>query len=208
MFNIIFKGKYKDEKQLIENSKLQKNSVMFKEESNVTQAFISGLKFAIPISAIIIILFLIIVKLNNLKLQYSVLHFGISSVLIMPLMYIHEFIHALTYPIKSIKYIYSKPEEMALFVYCNAVVSKIRFVFICLMPTILLTIIPSIFAMVFINSINIQFSIDIIYIAIAMCIGALGDFTNVYNTLKQVPKHSRVFNYGYHSYWIKNTSQD
>ena len=32
MLNIKYKGKYKDEKQLIENSKLYENATMFKEE--------------------------------------------------------------------------------------------------------------------------------------------------------------------------------
>lgn len=30
----------------------------------------------------------------------------------------------------------------------------------------------------------------------------IGDYLNVYLTIKQVPKNVLVQNYGYHSYWI------
>lgn len=202
MFNIKFKGKYKNEKQLIENSKLYKNATMFEEEKTVTEAFKSGIKFALPGALLMIIIFIAVIAINHVKLNYNMLHLIISSASLMPLLYVHEIIHALTYPAKERKDIYSKPQEMALFVYSNAIVTKKRFITICLMPTLVLGIIPFIIVMLLINIIPITFVIDITYISIAMFISALGDFTNAYNAFKQVPKNGKVFNYGYHSYWL------
>ena len=93
---------------------------------------------------------------------------------------------------------------MALFVYSNAIVSKRRFVAICLMPITILGIMPFIIGILLINTIPIEFTIDIVYVSVAMILCGVGDFTNAYNTIKQVPKDAKVFNYGYHSYWKDN----
>lgn len=106
MLNIRFKGKYEGEKQLIENSKLYKNATMFEEEETIKEAFKSGIKFVIPISIIMIITTIILIKINNIKLSYSIPNLFITSLLTLPLTYIHEIIHALTYPLKEKKDIY------------------------------------------------------------------------------------------------------
>ena len=203
MLNIRYKGKYKDEKQLKEDSTLYKNAIMFEEEATVTEAFKKGTLLSLPIFLVMLVLAIVMIRINHIKFSYDILHLAISSMLLLPLLYVHEIIHALTFPIKEKKDIYSKPQEMALFVYSNALVSKKRFILICLMPALILGILPYTIGIVFINIIPSKFLIDILYISIAMFMGGIGDFTNVYNTLKQVPKNAKVFNYGYHSYWIK-----
>ena len=203
MLNIRYKGKYKDEKQLKEGSTLYKNAKKYKEEETVTDAFKKGALISLPIFIIMLSLAIVTIRINHIKFSYDILHLAISSILLFPLLYVHEIIHALTFPIKEKKDIYSKPQEMALFVYSNALVSKKRFILICLMPALILGILPYTIGIVFINIIPSKFLIDILYISIAMFMGGIGDFTNVYNTLKQVPKNAKVFNYGYHSYWVK-----
>lgn len=203
MLNIKYKGKYKDEKQLKEGSTLYKNAKMYKEEETVTAAFKKGALISLPIFIIMLSLAIIMIRINKIEIKYDILHLAISSMLLLPLLYVHEIIHALTFPKKAKKDIYSKPQEMALFVYSNEKVSKKRFILICLMPAIILGIIPFIIGIVFINIIPVKFVLDILYISISMFMSGIGDFTNAYNTIKQVPKDAQVFNYGYHSYWIK-----
>lgn len=36
-----------------------------------------------------------------------------------------------------------------------------------------------------------------------MIASGIGDYLNIYNTVKQVQKNADVFNYGFHSYWFK-----
>lgn len=204
MLNIKYKGKYKDEKQLKEGSTLYKKATMFEEESTVTEAFKKGALLSLPGFIIMLSLAIIMIRVNHIKFEYDILHLAISSILLLPLLYVHEIIHALTFPKEAKKDIYSKPQEMALFVYSNAKVSKKRFIIICLMPAIILGIIPFIIGIVFINIIPVKFLTDILYISISMFMSGIGDFTNAYNAIKQVPKNAKVFNYGYHSYWIKN----
>ncbi|MGN1332696.1 MAG: metalloprotease family protein [Lachnospiraceae bacterium] len=48
------------------------------------------------------------------------------------LQYVHEIIHALLYPLKEKKEIYYMQGKAALFVYCQAKVSKLRFIIICM----------------------------------------------------------------------------
>jgi len=31
----------------------------------------------------------------------------------------------------------------------------------------------------------------------------IGDYVNIYNAIRQVPKEGKVINYGLHSFWIK-----
>lgn len=203
MFNIKFKGIYKNEEQLIKNSKLPKNAIQFEEENSESEAFKKGLIFAIPIIIIMIAVFIIISKLRNVEFKYSIIHLIITSFIPILALYIHEIIHALTFPFKYEKEIYSNPKQMSLFVYCDKTVSKVRFIMICLMPTIILAFLPYIISLI-ITKINIYLSIDLLIISVVMTLSAVGDFTNVYNTLRQVPKKVLIFNYGYHSFWIKN----
>ena len=203
MLNIKYKGKYKDEKQLKEGSTLYKNAKQYKEEETVTAAFKKGALISLPGFIIMLSLAIVMIRITHIKFEYDMLHLAISSILLLPLLYVHEIIHALTFPKEAKKDIYSKPQEMALFVYSNAKVSKKRFILICLMPALVLGILPYTIGIIFIKVIPAKFLTDIFYISISMYMGGIGDFTNVYNTIKQVPKGAKVFNYGYHSYWIK-----
>jgi hypothetical protein len=54
------------------------------------------------------------------------------------------------------------------------------------------------------DKIDTEISMVFVVISWLMTFGSMGDLANVYNTMKQVPKNSKVFNYGLHSYWIKD----
>ena len=48
------------------------------------------------------------------------------------------------------------------------------------------------------------FNLSFVFITWIMIIMSMGDFTNIYNAIRQVPKGAKIFNYGLHSYWLKD----
>nr|WP_277935592.1 DUF3267 domain-containing protein [Parablautia muri] len=118
------------------------------------------------------------------------------------LKFIHEYIHAILYPLKSKKTIWKYTSNGAYFIYCNTKISKLRFIVISLAPMILLGIIPFVIWLFIADKIDLTISVVYVIMTWIMVFFAMGDLANVYNTIRQVPKNAKVFNYGLHSYWI------
>lgn len=196
MFNIKFKGKFRNEEQL-KNGCLPSNAIMFKEPDTITRVFILGTLISLPI--IILTLIGLIIKFdgNNFKPPNS-----IYSLIIIILPFLHEFIHALCFPRNSEKEIWTKFDEGALFVHCNDSVSKKRFIWISIAPNLFLGFIPYILYIIGVFDFSIQASNIIGLISFFMIFAGVGDYLNIYNTIRQVPKGSKVINYGLHSFWI------
>jgi hypothetical protein len=79
-----------------------------------------------------------------------------------------------------------------------------RWVIISLVPMFVLGLIPFAIWLFIADKIDTEISMVFVVISWLMTFGSMGDLANVYNTMKQVPKNSKVFNYGLHSYWIKD----
>lgn len=207
MFNIHWKGKYKSEEDLIQNEKLPNNSVQFKEGENISQAFGLGLLLELPLIIPIIIITIMRFKSMNIILDMNIktgIVFAITIIIMQLLTYIHEIIHAMFYSKKAEKTIWKYPEQGAYFIYCNEKVSKIRFIILCIAPTVILGIIPFFIWLLFANKIPMPFNLSFVFITWIMIIMSMGDFTNIYNAIRQVPKGAKIFNYGLHSYWLKD----
>lgn len=89
-----------------------------------------------------------------------------------------------------------------MFVYCNAPISKKRFIWMCAAPNIILGFIPYIILLMG----NFDFSVQIANILVIsswlMIVAGIGDYVNIYNAIRQVPKGGKIINYGLHSFWI------
>lgn len=105
----------------------------------------------------------------------------------------HEILHAVCF--KENVYLYTNWAQGMLFVVGPETMSKRRFVFMSLLPNIVLGIVPYVIGMIFPNLI---FLLALGTLSIGM--GA-GDYYNVYNALTQMPKGARTYLYGFHSYW-------
>lgn len=73
--------------------------------------------------------------------------------------------------------------------------SKWMFIFMCMLPNIVFGFIPYIFFLI--NS-------KWVFLGMlgAMCISyGMGDYYNVWNTIRQVPKGAKIFAKGHNSYW-------
>lgn len=208
MFNIKYMGYYKEETQLINGAALPINAVQFKERNNLSSIFILGAMVGMPfiLSMILFAYF----KMKEVNYGYTfefnsvtIITYLVTCFLMVALLFVHEFIHAILFPLKAEKTIWFYPQQGALFVYCNALVSKIRFIVICLAPAMILGVIPFVLWYVFAKQIQMPYSYAIVVISITNVVASVGDFANVYNAIRQVPKGAYIFNYGFHSFWLK-----
>ena len=140
MLNIRIMGKYEDESQLIEGKVLPDGAVGFREGKYLRDAFGLGLVLSLPIMISMVILSIrrlwSLDKEVELNIYFAVVVIAMI-VLSWVLTYVHEFIHAILYPKKSMKTIWKISEQGAFFVYCDARVSKCRFVVISLAPVVI-----------------------------------------------------------------------
>ncbi|MFR4402093.1 MAG: DUF3267 domain-containing protein [Peptococcus niger] len=89
--------------------------------------------------------------------------------------------------------------HIQLFLFRAAALS--RFIFISLAPALLLGVVPLV-----IWSLSMGTGIFVrscLPFGAALLFGAVGDFYNVANTLRQVPSDAKVQLSGWHSYWLR-----
>ena len=94
-------------------------------------------------------------------------------------------------------------ENLTLFVYCEDCVSKKRFILSVLGPAVILGLIPYIVWYIIAPSLSLPLTFAMLLYSLAMIACAVGDYLNAYNCARQVPKSGKVFNRGFHSYWIR-----
>lgn len=207
MFNIKYKGNYKDDKDLIKRKSIPKNAVEYGIVSDLKKELGRGFLIILPLVTIMLVL--IIIKVKNIDFHLKMdIHFIISFFIVIVSVYlltiVHEIIHALFYPIKSNKEIWKSKEQGAYFVYCEDEISKSRFIIMCLAPMFILGIIPFIIWYIIPTFIPMPYNIAVSIIFWLMTIVAMGDVSNVCYVIKEVPKKAKVFNYGLlRSFYIK-----
>ena len=105
----------------------------------------------------------------------------------------HELLHAICF--KNDVYMYSDLAHGLMFVVGTEDMSKGHFIFMCLCPNIVLGLIPYATFLIFPQLVGLGlFGI--------ICIGmGFGDYINVYNAITQMPKNSKTYLCGMHSYW-------
>ena len=113
----------------------------------------------------------------------------------------HEYLHAIFFPKDAeVEMWYSIKQRLAL-VTSNTAITKKRFIFLSIFPNIVFGFLPLIIwifipsYMSFISGILFTFG----FISLIM---GVGDFMNIYNTIKQVPKGAMTQISGFNSYWF------
>ncbi len=208
MRNIEFKGKLKGDIEQISSGKpLPQGSVMFKEPETSDKAFLQGAVFALPLMLVMMCMGLVRIlsafgRLQGLKFGSFVIAFLVALVCTYISQYVHEYIHAFTMPKDVKKQIYVVPQSQMFFVYVEEPVSKKAFMISVLCPAFILGIIPFVIWMFVAHMIPLPVSFGVVMYCICMSGCALGDYLNAFNCARQVPKGGKVFNRGWHSYWI------
>lgn len=205
MFNIHIKGKLENEEQLFQGKQLPKDAVQFKEGKTLYDAFILGFSLGLPI--MLPMVGLSVMRCSNLDrhLEFNkelVIIAVVTLIIGQVLTYVHEFIHAMFYPKEAEKTVWKDLKQGAYFVYCDAKVSKNRFIILCLAPSVILGLIPFFIWYMVAPILGVEWLICIMVLTWMMTFMSIGDFANAFNAIRQVPKNGKVFNYGMHSYWI------
>ena len=206
MFRIKIKGVYQSESDLTKGKPLLEGAVMFNEGKSLQDAFLKGFLVGLPL--ILSMILLTILKCRTIDYTIRIngktgVFFVVMLAVLFLLTYVHELIHALFYPKDAVKTIWKAPMQGAYFVYCDAPVKKSRFILLCAAPAVLLGIVPFIAWYLLADFIPMPYSLAMVFTAWLMTVMSIGDYANIYNTVRQVPKGAKVFQYGMHSYWIK-----
>ncbi len=192
---LIFKGKYTNEEQL-PKGELPENAVRFNEPETPAKVNIVASLFLVPPLVLIIGgIFAAGMIHGELTLELSLWGVLLAFIAMIP----HEFLHAVNFPKDTEVQMYYSLKNMMMFVISTAPVSKARFIWMSFFPNLMLGWLPFILWMAFPN-VPILSAILLPFAVINIFFGA-GDYMNMYNTWRQMPKGSLTQLSGFHSYW-------
>lgn len=182
-----YMGTYNKKPEELPANPHKPNCVKFKEPEDSTKLGIIANCTAVVILIILAIPVFILSGINALEA------FGISSILFMLCLFPHEMIHAIGF--KKDVYLYTNLKEGMLFVVGPEDMSKFRFIFMSLLPVLILGFVPYIIYF---------FHPELVLLG---ALGAMnissggGDYINVFNALTQMPKGARTYLHHFNSYW-------
>ena len=185
-----YAGKYNGDESSLPYKEHHPNATPFKEPEDTKKLSLIANGGCILIMGILAIPFLILgieyIPDNAIWMMIGGICGGLS---LLP----HELLHAICY--KKDVYMYNDLIHGLMFVVGTEDMSKARFIFMCLCPNLILGIIPYILFLIFPQLVGVGlFGI--------ICIGTgFGDYLNIYNSIRQMPKNSKTYLCGMHSYW-------
>lgn len=183
-------GKYNGDESTLPQREHHPDAVQFREAESMKQ-----LALIANIGCFLVMLLLAVpfVLLAKAYIRDHTLQLSLAAVLSCLSAPIHECLHAVCF--RKDVYYYSYLRKGILFVVGTEDMSKSRFIFMSLCPNIVLGFIPYIIFLLFPNM--VFFGVFGI-----LCTGmGFGDYINVYNALRQMPKGSKTYLSGMHSYW-------
>lgn len=196
---LIWKGKFNGVEDL-PIGELPKNAVRFEEPESAEELAKETRRFLIPVVIFLLIVIFLRIKINGFFGVSDVIN--IFGIILIPFSILpHEYLHAIFFPKDAeVEMWYSIKQRLAL-VTSTTAITKQRFIFLSLFPNIVFGFLPLIIwifipsYMSFISGILFTFG----FISLIM---GVGDFMNIYNTIKQVPKGAMTQISGFNSYWF------
>ena len=181
-----YKGKFNGNEETLPSGELEKhkNAIKFKEISDIKKLMIIG---NVASAIMLVILGIIFVARAGGFEKFSFIGTILACALIFP----HELLHAICF--KGDVYMYITGGGA--FVYGTENMSKMRFIFMSLLPNIIFGFIPFILFLIF-PSLTILGTLGTMAISMGV-----GDYYNVYNALTQMPRGARCFLEKQNSYW-------
>lgn len=185
-----YKGTYNLDPNSLPHGEHMPGAVKFKEAENSKQMALIGNVLAV----VLMIVFAI-------PAVFRAREYIVDSIWQMPLGFLaslvtlfpHEILHAICF--KGDVYLYTNMKQGMLFVVGPETMSKGRFIFMSLLPNLVFGFLPYCIGMIFPRMI---FLLALGCMAIGM--GA-GDYCNVFNALRQMPKGAKTYLYQFNSYW-------
>ncbi len=195
---LIWKGKFTSTEQLSIGN-LPENAVKFKEPDSLVKMNLIASLFIIPVIIIMFLSLYIKKSLGASGILFSGFNnYGIllSFLAVIP----HEILHGISFPKEAEVEFWYSLKSITPFVTSTHPTSKRRFIFISLLPSLIFGIIPILIWM-FIPS-QYAGTADMVFsFAIFSLFLGCGDFLNVFNAMRQMPKNSYTQLSGMNSYW-------
>lgn len=152
------------------------------------------------IALIITVPLVIAVTAVAIRSVYSMLMIWPALIAFYVSIFPHEFLHGLCF--KGDVYMYTYFAKGACFVVGPELMSKPRFIFMCMLPNLVLGFLPFIVWCFFPNLTFLGF-----FGALAIGAGG-GDYMNVFNTITQVPNGAKTYMHGMNSFWVQASAED
>lgn len=195
---LVWKGKFTSEDQLSKGN-LPKNAVKFKEPESLTKLNLVASLFLIP--AIMLVLLGIFIK-RSLGVSSSLFNgFNNWGILLAFLAVIpHEILHAISFPKGAEVEFWYSPKSLTPFVTSTHPTSKKRFIFLSILPSLVFGFLPLILWIFIPEEYGATADIVLTFSTFSLFLGS-GDFLNVFNALRQMPRNSYTQLSGMNSYW-------
>lgn len=199
----VFKGKLNDINDL-PTFELPKNAVPYDEPNTLDELVEEVMPWHLPLISFVLVGLIIRFLLHTREsvgdhiLELMPTLPGV--LLIIPLFFLHEFIHGLCFPKDATVYCYSGLRQGILLVTSDKYLSKKRFVFISVVPLLLLGVIPFLIWVFYPETTYVTRTL--MTFSPILILAACGDVMNIYNTIKQVPNGAKIALSGMNTYWF------
>ncbi|MGI6151162.1 MAG: DUF3267 domain-containing protein [Christensenellales bacterium] len=197
---LIYKGNYKGEEQP-PKGELPADAVRFDEPETPEELTKAAFRFAVPTVLLVALVVLLSAAFSGgFKLNLFSPYLYLGALLFLFALLPHELLHAICFSRGHEVELYVSFRHMMLFVVCVQPISKGRFIFMSLLPNLVLGWLPLLVWAVLpygeVRS-NLLFSFSVMAV-----LGGVGDYLNAFNALRQMPKGSMQQLSGFHSYWF------
>ena len=195
---LIYRGRYTGESQL-PRADLPPGAVPFREPADTAALNLAAMKWSLLALAAAAALVVVTIPLRGgLVLGagfWFMAGFAASFLTLLP----HELLHGLCFGRGAEVHLFVSPKDLMAFVVCTRPVSRGRFIFMSLLPNLVFGWLP--FLLWCLTPYSGAGS-DILLWFSSCCISfGGGDYLNVWNALRQMPRGSVQQISGFHSYW-------
>lgn len=187
-------GKYLGEDKLPQREHPE-GAVQYVEPENMKELAKKVNLIAVVITLITMVLFVVRLYFSDVEMYTVVIGFAVGWLLSVVFLVPHELLHgiAMTGDVKM----YQNLKQGMLFVISTDDMSKKRFIFMSMLPNAVFGIIPFILFLI-IPEFTLLGALGVAAIG-----SGAGDYLNVYNTIRQVPKNAKIYMSGMHTYWYE-----
>lgn len=214
---LIYRGIYRDAAQL-PRAKLPANAVAFKEPDTLEGVNKKATLYSFGATGLMLGLFAVSVIIRGqnilswlgsippaMLLPGLLLSFLLSFLTVMP----HELLHAACFGKSAQVELFVSKKSLMAFVVSTHPITKTRFILMSLLPNVVFGWVPFIIC-TFLRMWGYEYYILILFSLFTISLGG-GDYMNVVNTLRQMPKGSVQQMDGLNSYWympMQNEADD
>ena len=195
---LIYRGRYTGEDQL-PRADLPPGAVPFREPADTAALNLAAMKWSLLALALAAALGAATIPLRGgLVLGagfWFMAGFAASFLTLLP----HELLHGVCFGRGAEVHLFVSPKDLMAFVVCTRPISKARFILMSLLPNLIFGWLP--FLLWCLTPYSGAWSDGLLWFSLCCISFGGGDYLNVWNALRQMPRGSVQQISGFHSYW-------